>query len=514
MLFQLNSYDDWNRYVLCRAVVVLVLLGALALLGGCGGGGSAGGNTAAVHLSVATVQKTASLDSPLGQLWTRFLPWLPEVSEAVAVSVSDIASIEVQVSASDINPTQIVQVNVPSATSGQEISLALDVDAGADRTFTVYGLNALHERIYRGSQSGVTLTAGGQTALAITLTDIPRVTLVAPGNGATNVSTATAVNVTFSKAMDVTTINSATFTVSSGGGGVAGAIACNDPCTQATFTPTAPLPYSTAFTVTVDQTVTDTFTPGTPMNNTFMSSFTTAPPAPVTTGTVAGTVTSATTGTPINGATVSVLTTALTATTGADGTFVINDVPVGSQTIQATAAGFITNSVSVTVTVGSTSTVTISLSPSGIVPDQIRIILNWGATPLDLDAHLSVPTQPEVYFGNPGSLTAPPYAQLDRDDQDGFGPETITIAAPAPTPPPRYSGTYCYYVHNWSGSPVITSSGASIQVLNGTTEIGHFVVPPTGVGIYWNVFTIDGATGALTPLGDGNGVISATAGCL
>jgi uncharacterized protein YfaP (DUF2135 family) len=498
-----------------------MLLVALASLGGCGGGGSAGGNTSAVSLSVATAQKTASLDSPLGQLWARLRPWFPEVSEAVAVTVSEIATIEVQVSASDINPTQIVQVNVPSATSGQEISLVLNVEAGTNRTFTVYGLNALHERIYRGSQSGVTLTAGGQTALTITLTDIPRVTSVTPANEATGVDATKPVNVTFSKAMKASTITSdtsETFTVSSGGGvAVTGIVTCDNPCEQATFTPTATLPYSTPFTVTVAQTVTDTL--DTPMNSTFISTFRTGLALP-TTGTVNGTVTYANTGDPLAGVTVSILTTGLTATTAADGTFVINEVLPGPYTVEASKSGFVTSSVPVTVTAGITSTVSFSLTLANLKSGEIRAILNWNARPNDLDAHLLVPTNPvtEVYYGNMGSLAAPPYALLDRDDNDGFGPEMITVAASNSPPQLPYSGTYCYYVSHFNNPSsdlggALSKSGATVQVVRGTDTvpitIATYSIPTQANAPYWAVFTVNGADGVVHDVN----LRSNTAGC-
>jgi uncharacterized protein YfaP (DUF2135 family) len=260
---------------------------------------------------------------------------------------------------------------------------------------------------------------------------------------------------------------------------------------------------------------------GTPMNSTFISTFTTGLP----TGTVSGTVTYADTGAPIDGATVSILTTAHTTTTLIDGTFVINGVPAGLYTVEVLKSGFVTNSVPVTVVAGSTSAVSISLALANAAPGQIRVILNWNALPHDLDAHILVPTTPtqtEVYYANPGSLTVAPFAQLDRDDTDWFGPETITIAAPALTPPPRYSGAYCYFVHNYSGSSntdldtPMRKSGASVQVLNGNTQIAHFNIvddPGHGSQPYWAVFTVDGATGVLTPLNASQGVIKATPGC-
>lgn len=78
------------------------------------------------------------------------------------------------------------------------------------------------------------------------------------------------------------------------------------------------------------------------------------------------------------------------------GKFTINDIPEGSRIVAATATDFTENSVPVSVLAGKTQTVNISLDPVGGFPNQIKIILNWAPTPLDLDAHLLVPSTPPI----------------------------------------------------------------------------------------------------------------------
>ena len=235
---------------------------------------------------------------------------------------------------------------------------------------------------------------------------------------------------------------------------------------------------------------------------------------PLTTDTVTGTVTHALNGSPIASASVRVVNTSLQTSTDANGRFTLNDVPQGSRTIEAIAIGFVTNSVPVNIVGGQTQAVSISLSPIVSFPDQIRIILNWGAVPLDLDSHLCVPSTPpfEIYYDNKGRLDASPFALLDIDDTTGFGPETVTISAPSPSPPPRFAGTYRYFVRNFSRTPPLTTSDAFVQVLNSNTEIARFTVPTTGTGLDWEVFTLDGVTGTITPVEGTNGRIT-TATC-
>ena len=240
----------------------------------------------------------------------------------------------------------------------------------------------------------------------------------------------------------------------------------------------------------------------------------------ITTGTVTGTVTNAVNGRPIPSASVRIVNTNLQRSADTNGSFTLNDVPQGPQTVAVTAPGFIANSVPVNVVPRQTQPVGISLSPVTLNPGQIRIILNWGRTPNDLDAHLLVPTPSttEVCFLQRGILTSSPFAQLDTDEKfhsdpdSRLGPETITIAAPSAVPPPRFAGTYRYFVRNFrlAERDLLTSSGASIQVVTGDndTEIARFTIPTTGTGRDWEVFTLDGATGSITPIEGSNGRIT------
>jgi hypothetical protein len=98
----------------------------------------------------------------------------------------------------------------------------------------------------------------------------------------------------------------------------------------------------------------------------------------------------------------------------------------------------------------------------------------------------------EVYFANRGSATSPPFATLDIDDVSGFGPETITIERLLP-------GQYTYAVHNFSNEAPLSGSGAQVQVLSPTGVVATFNVP-AGSGRWWTVLTLDGTTGAITPV--------------
>jgi hypothetical protein len=107
----------------------------------------------------------------------------------------------------------------------------------------------------------------------------PTVILVTPPNGSTLICPSTAiVTATFSKAMNPATINSSTFTLTSSGGSVAGAVTYVAATNVATFTPSVSLAPSTSFTATITTGAADTF--GIVMAANFVWTFTTSAPCP------------------------------------------------------------------------------------------------------------------------------------------------------------------------------------------------------------------------------------------
>ncbi len=212
------------------------------------------------------------------------------------------------------------------------------------------------------------------------------------------------------------------------------------------------------------------------------------PPAP-TTGTLTGRVVDATNGNAISGAQVCVQDTCVTA--DSDGNYTIADLPAGDYVLMVTADGYISlNDEAVTVTAGETTTKRVPLS-SELAVGELRIVLEWGTAPRDLDSHLWLPDDTNIFYNNRTATNV----NLDIDDQDGEGPETITISQ-------LEDGTYTYAVNNYSGNgeATMSTSSAVVRVYRGDQEINMFPVPTTGEGVWWTVFTMDGATGTITPV--------------
>ena len=211
--------------------------------------------------------------------------------------------------------------------------------------------------------------------------------------------------------------------------------------------------------------------------------------------TVTGTVRNAVNGQPLAGATIRVNGGA-PVVSSAQGTFTFTNVPSGSITVQATATGFFTYTNSFTIAPVPVNTIGFSLSPTISGANTVRLVLNWGASPSDLDSHLETPViggqTHHVYFANRGTTNTAPFAELDVDDVTGFGPETITISTLSP-------GTYHYYIHKFSFSPGFDVSSATAQIYTSAGLVATVQVPTTSsTADYWYVARIDGASGLVT----------------
>ncbi len=182
--------------------------------------------------------------------------------------------------------------------------------------------------------------------------------------------------------------------------------------------------------------------------------------------------------------------------TNANGEFTLFNVPAGTFVCIVRAIGFIPQVIN---NVVFSPTGTTNLPPSTIVQrppaGSFRIVLTWGAEPRDLDSYLTGPLAGTTnrfvcYFSN--RRPSGSNAELDVDDTDGFGPETVTITA-------FRDGMYRYSVHNYSdqstnGFRGIASSPARVQVYDNSGLVRDFTAPtpPAGAsGNAWRVFEID-----------------------
>lgn len=159
----------------------------LALLSACGSSDQNSG-TVAVNLSLAFNSQQAYNLSAASRIMAYIQRWIPNPASAQAQSVTDIATIQVQISGPDIATPSTATVPVSNPTNGQEIAVSLQAPVGSNRTITVAALNAANQKIFGGTLPNVTLSPGAPVNLTITLVRIFTVTVSKDGTGSGTVT--------------------------------------------------------------------------------------------------------------------------------------------------------------------------------------------------------------------------------------------------------------------------------------------------------------------------------------
>lgn len=137
---------------------------------------------------------------------------------------------------------------------------------------------------------------------------------------------------------------------------------------------------------------------------------------------------------------------------------------------------------------------TFLLSPA-MSGDTIRFVLSWGASPSDLDSHLSGTASDgssihtrysrKQDYNYAGDMVS----ELDVDDTTAYGPETVTLYDAA--------GSYEFFVDDFTNSGTISNSGATVKIYVGSTLYATVTIP-AGIEDRWHVCTVN------------NGVITVT----
>lgn len=158
------------------------------------------------------------------------------------------------------------------------------------------------------------------------------------------------------------------------------------------------------------------------------------------------------------------------------------ELPEGTYRIEVICSGYIQEQFELTVSEQDIKNQNFTISPE-LAEGEIRIVLEWGAHPSDLDAYLfknRFNSSNPVYFAAKGSEASG--VMLDVDDRNGYGPETITIY--------DTGGNWCYGVHDFTESGNgLGASGATVKVYIPGEDPKTYTVPP-GDGNYWTVCMI------------------------
>jgi List-Bact-rpt repeat protein len=169
----------------------LLLIAALAACGS----DSSNGQTVAVNLSLIVDSRHAQHRPVSSQLLAWIERWLPGATLAWAQqAVTDIASIQVQITGAGIASPATTTVPVSNPTSGQEIPVSIQAPVGQHRTITVTAFNGASPplKIFGGTLPDVNLGAGAPINLEITLVRLFTVTVQKVGDGSGSVTSSPA----------------------------------------------------------------------------------------------------------------------------------------------------------------------------------------------------------------------------------------------------------------------------------------------------------------------------------
>ena len=126
-----------------------------------------------------------------------------------------------------------------------------------------------------------------------------------------------------------------------------------------------------------------------------------------------------------------------------------------------------------------------SLSPI-LLRNNLRIVLTWGdqnhSQVGDVDSYLKISDDPYPIFWQSKNGNG---ANLDVDDTNFNGPETITITNQRP------GISYTYYVVNFNNFLIdaLGKSNVKVALYQGTIMLQEFLIPQ-GRGIQYKLFTL------------------------
>lgn len=158
----------------------------IAMLAACGS--DSNNQTVAVNLSLIVDGRQAEHRSAASKLFAWIERWLPGATPAWAQAVTEIASIQVQITGPGIPVPASTTVPVSNPTSGKVIPVSLQAPAGPNRTISVSAFNGANQKIFGGTLPGVNLTAGAPINLEIVLKRLFTVTVEKRGNGSGTVT--------------------------------------------------------------------------------------------------------------------------------------------------------------------------------------------------------------------------------------------------------------------------------------------------------------------------------------
>ncbi len=446
------------------------LVAAALVISGCGGGSGGGGgctsNCPTTAISVSSVTPTSG-------------------ATGVAITSTVTANFNIGASASTISASTFTL----AAQGGGAVAGTVVAGAGGLSATLTPSAPLAYSTMYTATlTTGVQSTAG--TALASNYTwsfttaavappPAPTVTAVTPANASTGIAITTAVTATFSEAMNASTTNPSTISLTPlGGVPVTATVSYSSGTNTATLTPSAPLINDTTYTATVDTSVMSAG--GVSLASAYSWTFTTAvgPPPIVTSVTPAN----GATGVSVNSNILATFNASMSAPTISGSTFTLT--PQGGGSAVAANVGYYDNSFTAVLT--PISPLAYNTNYTATLTTGVQSYLG-GALAANYSWSFTTATAPPlaVTAVTPASLstTAAITASLTATFNQAMNSSTITASSFTLTGPGNTSiqGTVAYN----SGSSVATFTPAANLAYNTTytATLSTSIMSSTGVAL-------------------------------
>ncbi len=158
------------------------------------------------------------------------------------------------------------------------------------------------------------------------------------------------------------------------------------------------------------------------------------------------------------------------------------------QTIVFEADKYIKSAFDVEINAGTLFFNRFSVSPVMDI-NYFRVVLDWDKKPNDLDAHFERKGAYHISYRNTRTLSDG-RGQLDIDDTNGYGPETITVTRV------EQDGSYEYFVEDYSNrsdrkSSALSKSKAVVKVYGNGELLNVIKIPKKQKGNIWRVFKVE-----------------------
>jgi hypothetical protein len=207
------------------------------------------------------------------------------------------------------------------------------------------------------------------------------------------------------------------------------------------------------------------------------------------------------TGSGLSGAVVRVMGTDLSASSSG-GYFTITDVAPGTYTVKFSMDSYISVEREITISgnINVGGEFDVSMSPA-MQNDQWRAVLKWNAQPTDLDTYAMWGYSKVCWYGR-HKYGSNMEGTLEKDDVDGFGPETLYLNNIGNCRGGSYSCDIKYEINDYTQSGTMLQKGAEVTLYSGSRVVGEWKIEDCAGSVepngnWWHVFTIDGRTNQL-----------------